>query len=92
VLDFVKPQPPEGSVSALVGRHGSMKSAGRVRVRNMPSYLPSWGPTGPSWKLGARRAPRNHRSWNSVTVKEMFGFLLLVVNFAAMASASWPAV
>jgi hypothetical protein len=35
VLDFVTHRPPEGSVSALVGRHGSMKPAGIVRMCDM---------------------------------------------------------
>src|SRR5262245_41384568 len=30
--------PPDGSVSAFVGRHGSMKPVGRVRIRNMAVY------------------------------------------------------
>jgi hypothetical protein len=35
MLDFVNLHPPEGSVSAFVGRHGSIKPAGRVRICNM---------------------------------------------------------
>src|SRR5262245_31961275 len=31
-------RPPEGSVSAFVGRHGSMKPAGRALIRNMAVY------------------------------------------------------
>jgi hypothetical protein len=27
--------PPEGSVSVLVGRHGAMKPAGRIGIRNI---------------------------------------------------------
>jgi hypothetical protein len=45
VLDFVKPEAPEGSLSALVGRHGSIKPAGRVRIRilNMAGYSAGGG-------------------------------------------------
>jgi hypothetical protein len=38
-------RPPEGSVSALVGRHGAIKPAGRVRIRilNMAGYSAGGG-------------------------------------------------
>jgi hypothetical protein len=34
VLDFMQPQPAEGGRWALVGRHGGIKPAGRLRGRD----------------------------------------------------------